>query len=433
MDKKNIIVFISIITCCSIILFVISQASALALTPFTSKEYYSSNTSIGKVNIASLQQDQAKEKVSSRIDNWKNKKNIRLTFLNKEHEVPDNVFQFSVSDSFQTVRNGKENPLVVEINNSEILNVLKQLGMESIMEEMNLNKLKTVLKQYAINFSESKLDINMEQFLFGFNDKKISNLSTVEIPIDNQNLMGKWLVENKSLVMKSNSVFSLSDTFKNNMINFINKDYASISKISSGIYKAALQTNLKVMERNISASVPQSIELGLEAYINDSNMDLKLYNPNDYSIRIKSKKIAFNKMEITIEGPTLPLQYIIAKENEKIYPQRTIVEYVPSQDMERSEVGRSGYSIDVYKEIYLKQTLIERQLVSKDFYLPKENIEYKYLQSGGNEINNNTPTSNNTDLDTGNTTTSINDNSTIPDAENDSNSLNENANNNTNK
>lgn len=380
MAKKNIVVFISIILCSTIFLIILSQLTVVPLSSVLSNEKdYLKNTKVGSVNISSLNSTNAEEKVNAQINNWKAKKKIQLSFLNKRVELPDNVFMFMVSDTFKSIQNGKENPLSVEINNNELVSLFRQLGMVSIIDEIDLSKLKAFLKQDAANLTLTDLDINMEKYLTGYDEMKQTVISSNEVVIYKPNFINNWLKEHKTIILKPNKLFSFQNTVKGLT------DADSLGRLSSALYKAILQSNIQVVERNISQTKPDNIPLGFEANVQE-DLDLKLYNPNSDEIKIISKKTAFNKMNISIIGPMSPLKYVISEEDEQVYPQRKILEYVPTKNLERTIKGKNGYSIEVYKEVYYQHQLLERVLVSNDFYLPKDDVEYKCISSSGNSL-----------------------------------------------
>ncbi|MBB2480647.1 VanW family protein [Bacillus sp. APMAM] len=380
MAKKNIVVFISIILCSTIFLIILSQLTVVPLSSVLSNEKdYLKNTKVGSVNISSLNSTNAEEKVNAQINNWKAKKKIQLSFLNKRVELPDNVFMFMVSDTFKSIQNGKENPLSVEINNNELVSLFRQLGMVSIIDEIDLSKLKAFLKQDAANLTLTDLDINMEKYLTGYDEMKQTVISSNEVVIYKPNFINNWLKEHKTIILKPNMLFSFQNTVKGLT------DADSLGRLSSALYKAILQSNIQVVERNISQTKPDNIPLGFEANVQE-DLDLKLYNPNSDEIKIISKKTAFNKMNISIIGPMSPLKYVISEEDEQVYPQRKILEYVPTKNLERTIKGKNGYSIEVYKEVYYQHQLLERVLVSNDFYLPKDDVVYKCISSSGNSL-----------------------------------------------
>ncbi|MCJ8006994.1 VanW family protein [Lederbergia wuyishanensis] len=177
--------------------------------------------------------------------------------------------------------------------------------------------------------------------------------------------------------IQSKSQFSLLQHIKS--LKLTNIDTETASKVASILYELVLNSNVIVMERNISTTFNDNIFLGLEAKVNfDKKQDFSFYNPNDQSIKFAWEPTD-NGLKARLLGPKLKEHYKISFEDEQSYPPKVIKQFSPilkNGEVQTKEKGNDGKSVTVMKEtIDIEGNLLNKEIITKDFYLPVHRIE----------------------------------------------------------
>ena len=153
--------------------------------------------------------------------------------------------------------------------------------------------------------------------------------------------------------------------------------------MASLLYKAALQTNWIMDERNISTELPAGVEPGFEAAINRKlDLDFLFTNPNQTVFTIRTDWTG-SQLELSIEG--LPFVHSYDTEVEKItkYDPKTVIRYsafVNAGAIEVVDKGKKGMEVAVKRNVLLNGSLEEIEDVSIDFYAPQPIIERHSLE-----------------------------------------------------
>jgi len=134
-----------------------------------------------------------------------------------------------------------------------------------------------------------------------------------------------------------------------------------LCQVSSTLYNAFLLAGFKIVERHRHYQPVTYVPLGLDATIKFGKKDLKIKNPYNFPLTIKSE---INEKSITFiitAKNKIPYKYEIATEEEEIK--------TPFAD-EQNEV-RNGIAVYVYRKKYtLKGKFLQSFLLYKDYYPP---------------------------------------------------------------
>lgn len=151
-----------------------------------------------------------------------------------------------------------------------------------------------------------------------------------------------------------------------------------ICQVSSTLYNAILQGNIKTTERVHHTFPSTYVGIGLDATVDWGNIDFKFMNPYDYPIYIqgytKDKHLYFN---IYSNSALAKRTYSISSE---IYGEvEPTIKYIddPTMPEGKTEVVKkayTGYRVKVYRSIFENGKFINKELVSNDYYVPVNGI-----------------------------------------------------------
>lgn len=150
-----------------------------------------------------------------------------------------------------------------------------------------------------------------------------------------------------------------------------------VCQAATTLYQAVSYAGLKVTERSHHSKPVAYVPLGQDAVVADNQLDLKFINNlkapiylnaqvdgDKIIIRLFGKKENNYKVELTSED--------IRKINPKVIIQKNPSLY---QGTEKIIVkGNPGYKVKVYRQYILEGKVIKKELISQDYYVPKEMI-----------------------------------------------------------
>jgi hypothetical protein len=207
----------------------------------------------------------------------------------------------------------------------------------------------------------------------------VLNSTTVnvkEVPDDLQT----FFTANQKIELPADSTFSLLDFLKKQKLESLSAEALSI--IGTGIYQAILPTNFTIEERNIGSELPDSAGLGDEAKVDfTQNMDLAFSNPNTTKCTLEFQ-LNGNSLTVSLKGAKLPYEYKITKKNEQKLTPKTVVQYSPLIASGQSAVkdpGKTGGTVEVYRETYKGDILVKTEFLANDYYPPEYRVEIHAL------------------------------------------------------
>jgi hypothetical protein len=374
MDKVKSFKFTIIMTIAALFIFGFSQFSTVVYSSFIEKDTYDEQTSIWRISLSGKSVEQANSLLDEQIKNWQESASFELTYKGKSRKVDADSFVFLVNDSVESAVNGKENPLLVEVNQKKIEDtfnlVAPALGIHALDMAGLLNRLSSAASELAPSIS-----LRLEDFLpkedpvvlatatrelsEEFTDIETFVQELPQIPVDPlTNVSLKELVEEKDLEHLSSQ---------------------QLSTVSSGLFEALMSTNFTITERNIGRELQRNIKLGLEAKVDfTKDIDFSFYNPNENRYAIKLS-INESQLEISILGVPFSSGYRLSLTEKQEFKPRTIKRYTPLLEPNQKSVeteGKPGLLIKVYRESFSSSgESIKSELISEDFYQPIHRVE----------------------------------------------------------
>lgn len=342
---------------------------------FNSNGLFTANTQIGSVNVSDISPAEALSFLGEERDKWKGNTKIRLNYKEKELELDLNLYNFQIENSIEQAESGKENQLIVKIDDKSLKNLLTEISAELTSSEFNFEQLIDDLLIYATRLELGSHQIKLlDYFPQGEEDELVAE-SIISLK-DGNKLIQKWTNEVAAIEIKPHSQFLMLKTVEEKgMTSF---DQKTLSMISSAIYKTVLSTNFDVTERHIGRSLPDYIEAGYEAKVDKAkNMDFILTNPNDQKYSLQFKYID-NLLYVSLKGSKFIYQYNVSIEDEETFKPKKIIQYDAKLQFgeKRTEVkGVEGLLIKVNREIVDQAgNLLRTELISEDFYPPVHEV-----------------------------------------------------------
>ncbi len=354
----------------TVYLITFSHYGVMAFDAFLYKGAFKPGTQIASVNIEKMTKAEAVTKLEKRLATWFSEENLQVTINEENLVIGQDYFIMDLPDTVEKAKDGKDNKFNVRINQAIYEAELKS----RLNEQFNLidhNQLQEILVNSVNNMANEKQFFTIQAFMKNdLNSIAAENNLTTSF---NRNDVQKVLDALGTVVVPAQSQVSFLDLIKEKG----KLPQEALSVVSSSLYKTILLTNFVVIERHTSQTLPDFIELGLEASIVPEKSDLKWFNPNqtDYNITFQ---LTEEGLYSRVSGAPFLQSYTIKFKDQTSYAFKTIVRFTSLLE-EGEEVvkvdGRDGLFVKVTREIYdTSGALVESEKISEDFYPPTHKI-----------------------------------------------------------
>ncbi len=359
--------FFIVLTISTLFLFFFSQVGTYAYEVLLSHGAgYAQGTKVGTVDISGLSSDEAEEKVSNAILDWKQEPTFTLEYSEFHQTLDNHIFDFDVKKTMKKVQDGKQNPITVSVNDTIFGEVVSSLGLDNL----DITGLKNDLVSTATMLDKSERSINLISYVQPEVPESVLLVSTEYSGLSSKSDLKKFINDFPELTIFSQKKFSVSKLLRDNNIEMTNE---SMNVLSFLLYELILQTNFDIVERQISVNKPDSIDLGYEALVIPNEIDFSFINPNqdEFQLKFENKN---NQLVVSLFGQPFYYDYKVKTTSIESYQPKTIVQYSPllsKGQKQIKEYGSEGYRVKVIKEIYGPDGVqIDSREVSTDFYAP---------------------------------------------------------------
>lgn len=369
----------SVIIVSTLLIFSFSHYGVQAFEGIISKaKGFPENTWIGPIDVSGLEKTEASQQITAKVTEWQTNSAIQLSFREVNGLFPIENIHFNIEESVQAAMDSTKNEVLITIEDSSLHASLTALSSTFSEKKVDVDMLKREIITKVSTLQTGTTNINVEDFL-SVPVLKEQVVYSVSIPIINDDLKNIGA----SLIIEPKTAFSLLSFLEKQGLTEL--DSSIIDIVSSGIYQAILPTNFEILERHISAELPDYISLGYEAKV-DSKLkwNLTFYNPNEnkYKIDIYSDG---QLLKFDVVGLPFLYDYTIMQEGIQLFDPKTIKQYSPLLEPGLSKITKSGQK-GSYLEIsrlIIDETgkVIEQQLVSKDYYAPVHQVEVVGLET----------------------------------------------------
>lgn len=151
-----------------------------------------------------------------------------------------------------------------------------------------------------------------------------------------------------------------------------------VCQTSTTLYNALLLADLTILERSPHSIPSTYVNFGQDAAVAYGYLDLKFRNDFDYPIYIDSG-VSGGRVYFRIYGDKKARDYTVRIDSQTVETIAAKVKNIsdnslPSGKKEVVQQGRTGYRVNTYKSIIRNGKTVSRDLITKDYYKPREFI-----------------------------------------------------------
>jgi hypothetical protein len=345
---------------------------------FQSESVSANETKIAGMKLSNDRNNETTNKLLEEINLWKETQNLSITYMEVRERIPSEAFQFDVDATVEMAADGEDSPLLLQIDEVLLRELLISLGMN--IESIHVDKLKDAITERASMLDGDEREFALEDFLNRPGEMKV--LAENEMGnVESTSGLQEFLTDFPEIGIEPVSTFSLLKFVEDQHISMTNKE---LSVISTGLYEILLHSDLEVIQRHHSHSLPDYAELGMEARVDkDIQQDFVFVNPNHQAYKIHFQTSG-NAILFILEGPELPYEVEISLQNKQTVEPRVIKQYSPYMEQGQTEVraeGKEGVQIEVLKRMLdSKGSVLKEELISRDYYPPVHREELVSLR-----------------------------------------------------
>ncbi|OCA91265.1 hypothetical protein A8F94_05235 [Bacillus sp. FJAT-27225] len=381
---------------CTAYIFSFSHYGAKAFdTLFAGEEGYQPGTMIGSVNLEGKSSTEALALLKTSIQEWQNSTTYKLAYKEKTIDLEIDPFEFAPEETVSSLVDGRQNGIHVTLDETILVEWIKQISPQLIGIEINLKDLNAKLVEPASTLTAGEVVVKLSDFIVDSN-KKPEVIATGTVKVKEASDEIEMALDGfPDIKIEALSDFSFQGFIEQQKIEGLST--STLSMMASAAYIAVLQTNFDIVERNIGKELPDFAELGSEARIEpELGLDFSFRNPNDAEFGLKFE-YAGGKLTATIIGTPFLYEYKVVADGEDVFKPKTIIQFSPLLKPGQTNVkeeGKEGKIIKVYREVYSNGTLIDIEAISDDFYPPIHRIEVKPLSASQTTPTSETPGTN---------------------------------------
>ncbi|TXC90106.1 hypothetical protein FS935_13660 [Metabacillus litoralis] len=365
-----------------------SHIGVKAFDLIANKGTFEPGTQIASVTIENLSNDQAAQELNDEITEWFASEYLQISINEQNMVIDQDFFVIDIPSTLDAVVNGKNNPLVVSIN-QEVYEADLRSELGDRYTTIDHTQLQSVFLNAISGLAAEQQFYSIQAYVKGdLNSIATENFVSVPSEIDQ---IQPLIDSIGSISVPAQSQVSLLELTKD----ITKPSEVGLNIVASALYKTILLTNFEVVERHTSLELSEKIELGYEASVIPSKLDLKWFNPNknDYTIDFQ---LTNSVLHVTVNGAPFLYKYELKLSEQTSYPPKRIIRYTSLLDENEENVveeGKEGLYIIVTRNVFdLDGGLIETEQISEDFYPPT----YKIIETG--LINNLLKTENQEDI-----------------------------------
>ena len=295
-------------------------------------------------------------------------------------DIADNIYQES-QDAKLDFENGRfkvtDDKRGITLNKSDLINLI----VDNIYELEDINLPVEVTEPKVKKESLSRINGVISEFSTSFKGSSRGRIENVKI---SSRAMSNLLVMPGEQVSYNETIgpIKASTGYKEAPV-ILNGELTpgmggGVCQSSTTLYNALLLANISIVERHPHSIAASYVPRGMDGAVATGYLDLKFKNNYDFPIYIDSK-IVGDRVYFYVYGDTTSIDYTI-----KIEPE--LIETIPYKVNEildpnalpgsRTLVqeGRTGYKVKTYKSIIKDGKVIERSLITSDYYRERDYI-----------------------------------------------------------
>lgn len=333
---------------------------------------------IAGIAVDGLTYEEAHEKVQMEIDTWRNGEPIKAEGPDETISIPRDVFLFDIDRTFTMMEQqakrpwylfflkpkSSELPLYTEIKDNHSIKWPDYANADATLKKAKEEAEQLGDQPVSIIYQEES---ELPSGIVAEAALQIPDISHVEIEQMAEKFDGQAL--------EPDSQFSLINNVLEKVRPAVSQEGASF--FASALYAAVLKTNMDVIERHSQGSVPSYSTAGIEADVDfATSKDFMINNPNFYSYHF-SAEVREGKLHIIVSSILRETSYEYKVENNNEIKPRTLYRFsyklAPGSRVP-VESGQKGMQVEVYRISSVNGAVLEKTLISRDFYPPSPTI-----------------------------------------------------------
>ncbi|WP_397539476.1 VanW family protein [Rummeliibacillus pycnus] len=367
----------------------------------------SNGSTIGSVNVEDLSEKDMKKQIDVAIAEWKNAE-IYITVGDRKVLLNSDDFLFNVDASIKQYENDTEKPwyafwekkpvvheaLIVEANASLIEKIESETNLKGEDLESQVLEAASYLKKSPIKVNVTDLSMkNAERISFqsiALKDTQISDISAIAKELD-------------GVMIEPETPFSFNDIATKAGSN---DDAMTIA--ASALYSAVLQSSFEITERHQADNIPAFVKPGYEATVSPFlEKDLQFISHSAVPAKIVAS-VKSNVLKIELYSLPGNPDVTVSEKNRITVMPRTIYRYSNNLAEGASKTvqqAKSGLQLLIYRTFTDENGESKAQLISQNYYAPKNEIIEKSSKQTATTTNSSTDGSGNSDgiINTGET------------------------------
>ncbi|WNS81811.1 G5 domain-containing protein [Domibacillus sp. DTU_2020_1001157_1_SI_ALB_TIR_016] len=340
---------------------------------FFADDIFDEGTTIGPEKVDEMTSYASAKLLNNRIEDWEKRAVITLKYAEKEVTMNNSLISFQVEQSVREAADGRQNPLLASVSPDELKEELTR-KMPVLQTEGRID-LETVAGDISdigdyLKSGESVVDLS----LYLSEGEKSAKLA--EVTADGLDSAAESFVKaNPILPVKANmsvSFNSWAEAAGGKM------GEESLNILASSLYQLVLKTNFNIMEKNQSNALPDDIELGYEARVEQTKeQDFVFFNPNGEAYTI-NWTASNGELRVSLTGVPFYYTYKTELRNKKTLHPKTVLHFspeLPYGEMQVEQYGEDGSMVDVYRSQFEGSQKLGSEQIAADFYPPVHQIE----------------------------------------------------------
>jgi hypothetical protein len=365
---------------------------------FQSNTKFDEGTVIGSESMDKMTKVDALRTLNEQVEAWQKKTTLTFQYVEKKAGIGTNLVEFQVEKSVKEAVTGQDNELLTTVSTdrlqAEVLEQFPALNKTQINFDMLASDIADV-GDY-LKSGETVIDLT----LYVSEEAKQSIVAEVLQGSVNES-MAAFIEQHQSLDIKQGDIVSFNEWIDGT--NDDKLDEKSLNMFSSALYQLVMKTNFVLLEKNQSTDLPEYVELGYEAKVNEmKDQDFVFMNGNNVNYTIEWK-VADGKLYGAIKGVPFYYTYKPVFKNKSTLKPKTILHFSPALaygTMRVERFGESGTMINVYRSMMEGSEKLKEEKVAEDFYPPIHQIELYSSQDPPPEPEPEEDTADNTETNT---------------------------------
>lgn len=346
---------------------------------FQSNERFDEGTVIGSESLDHATKAEAMRTLTETVTAWQIDAVLTFQYVEKSASISTNLVEFQIEKSIEKAVPGRKNELYTSVSIQRLQEQLDEQFPALRDTPLNVEMLASDIADIGDYLQPNETVIDLTLYM---NEEAKQSIAAESLTGTTAEPLVAFLKTNPSIPVKSGEVVSfnqwLSTAQSGNLL-----DKESINLLSSALYRLVMQTNFVILEKNQSIALPDKIDLGYEAKVDEANgQDFLFLNENNTSYTVEWQVIN-GKVHVVLKGIPFYYTYTPVLKNKAELEPKTILQFDPRMPYGTTRVerfGESGMMIDVYRQMREGAFELKEDKIAEDFYLPVHQIEWHSSQ-----------------------------------------------------